>query len=86
MKAIIKVNKSSWFSIFNGLTFDVVDVLDRIVAVTIEGRTVDFSFKEIFIVDIVKELNTAKENSNDEKSKRLYKNLLAYKETNKLSF
>jgi len=59
MKAIIKVNKNSSFAKYNFLTFDVKQVLSRnLVALNINGQTVDFSVKEVIIVDFAKEINS----------------------------
>lgn len=63
MKAIINTKKSSGMSYLNGQTFEVIRIYDKFVEVkvpskVIEGRldSVDFSFNEIFIVDIKNEL------------------------------
>ena len=55
MRAIVKVNKNSAFSHLNGLTFDVKEVLSNIISLDVDGITVDFSFKEVMIVDIQQE-------------------------------
>ena len=59
MKAILNVSKFNQYSKYNGLTFDVVELLRSMVALNIEGRTTDFTFKEVIIVDIKNELSKA---------------------------
>jgi hypothetical protein len=63
MKAIINTKKSSGLSYLNGQTFEVIRINEASVTLAtpnqvIEGRfdSVDFSFNEIFIVDIKNEL------------------------------
>jgi len=64
MKAIVNVNKKSAYSKYNGLTFDVIDVMSTIISLNIDNRTVDFSHKELFIVDINNELQREYDNYN----------------------
>ncbi len=53
MKAIVNVNKESGYAIFNGLTFDVVELQSRLIGLRINGSIVtDFTYKEVIIVDI----------------------------------
>lgn len=63
MKAIVNVKKSSYQAINNGLTFEVKELLDNIVAIDIPSKngftTTDFTFKEVLIVDIETELDIA---------------------------
>lgn len=57
MKAIINVSNGSTYALYNGLTFEVKEVLSRFVAVDINGVTTDFSFSEVMIVDIYQEVH-----------------------------
>lgn len=66
MKAIINVSKGSAYSQYNGLTFEVKEVLSKSVAVDINGVTTDFSFSEVMIVDIYQEVNKYKLLNEDE--------------------
>lgn len=59
MKAIVNVKKSSSFSKFNFLTFEVKEVLSAIVCLNINGNSVDFSFGEVIIVNFQDELLNA---------------------------
>ena len=52
MKAILKVKKGSIYSMYNGLTFRVVQLMSNIIALDIDGKTTDFSFGEVIIVYI----------------------------------
>lgn len=52
MQAILNVNSGSAYAKYNGLTFEVKEVLNGIVALKINSNTVDFSFAEVLIVDI----------------------------------
>jgi hypothetical protein len=83
MKAIINVPKGSSYANRNGLTFDVFEILSKVVVLDIEGITTDFSFKEVLIVDIQEEVknytNTSGLSKNDE---RIFFNLLAYQQSN----
>lgn len=82
MKAIVtNVKKSSGYSQYNGLTFEVKEVLNNIIALKIPSKldidrldTVDFSFNEVFIIDV--ELEIIKSSINSELVK--YDNLLNY--------
>jgi hypothetical protein len=85
MKAIVNVSKSSGYSQYNGLTFDVVEVLNNIVCLSIPSRLdicrmdrIDFSFREVFIIDLQKEINNAKGNE------KLFKCLNDYVSVNKI--
>lgn len=56
MKAIVKVHKLSSYAKYNYLTFDVKEVVSRnLIALNVNESTVDFSFKEVIIVDLQKE-------------------------------
>jgi hypothetical protein len=84
MKAIVNVNKGSNYARFNGLTFEVAEVLSQQVAILIPSKelgkdvTTDFGHSEIIIVDIEKELQKAYDNYNWGSDIRTYKNLEAY--------
>ena len=80
MKAIVNVRKRSFYSKYNGLTFEVSQFLSNIVALDIHGQTTaDFRFNEVLIVDVDKELSKAW--TTDIKA---YNNLKAYCEVNKI--
>jgi len=65
MKAIItNLSKESSYYDLIGQTFEVKEVLHSNVALIIEGITTDFYFKEVFIVDIEKEVQIAYDLSN----------------------
>lgn len=58
MKAIIKVNKNSAYAKYNYLTFEVNYIVNgSLININIKGANVDFSFKEVIIVDFEKEIN-----------------------------
>lgn len=78
MKAIINVHKNSIQAKNNGLTFEVKEVLSSIVALDINGITTDFSFKEVFIVDLINELQKARENRDWGSDNRTFANLQSY--------
>jgi len=59
MRVILKVKKESAYAKYNGLTFNVKEFLNGLLALDINGKTVDFGFKEVLIVDFKNELNTA---------------------------
>lgn len=68
MKAIINVSKGSAYSKFNGHTFEVAEMFSS--GISIKGlntefpeNKTDFSFAEIFIVDLQKEVETSVKNS-----------------------
>lgn len=69
MKAIINIqNKNNQYSKYNNLTFEVKDLMNGkvgLVGVNPEfpNNQVDFSFEEIIIVDIEKEMQAARENA-----------------------
>ena len=52
MKAIVNVNKESQYAKLNGRTFPVKELLNSTICLNINGVSTDFSFKEVFIVDI----------------------------------
>ena len=84
MKAILNVNEFSCYARFNGLTFEVTEVLNRQVALLIPNLelgkclTTDFSFSEVIIVDIANELQKAYDNYNWGSDNGIYNNLKAY--------
>lgn len=65
MKVIISIkNKRNQYAKFNGLTFDVAEVMSGSVGVLLRQgnyNQTDFSFDEITIVDIMEELNKAQD-------------------------
>ena len=65
MRAVINVPKKNQYSRLNGLTFEVGDIMPNglgLVGVNVEfpKNQVDFSFKELIIVDLVDELKVSK--------------------------
>ena len=68
MKAIVtNVKKGSGYSEYNGLTFEIKDYMKNLVGLKIPSKldiemmdTVDFSWNEIFITDIQKEIKDCK--------------------------
>ena len=86
MKAIVNVNANSAYANFNGYTFEVKEVLSKIVALNINGNTVDFSHNEVLIVDFTKELQAAYDDANWNSSRMaMLHNLRAYKIANKIA-
>lgn len=90
MKAIVKVSKTSSYSKFNGLTFEVEKLLPGMVALLIPNKefnrniTTDFGYSEVVIVDVVKELEKASyTNSFNHHSDLMY--LEAYCDKNKIA-
>lgn len=81
MKVIININnKRNQYAKFNGLTFDVAEVMSGSVGVLLRQgnfNQTDFSFDEIIIVDFLEELNKAKDS-------RYIKTLLDYAELKKI--
>jgi hypothetical protein len=57
MKTIVNVKITSVMSIYNGLTFEVINVTDKTVCLNINNVETDFTHKEVFIVDIKKEID-----------------------------
>jgi hypothetical protein len=84
MKAIINVNKNNQYSKYNGLTFDVKEILNSIVSLDVNGITTDFSFNEVMIVDFQEELQKAYDDFNWDGSSRRYSKLLKYQDFNGL--
>jgi len=66
MKVVINVHSASAYSKFNGLTFEVKEILSNLIAVSIDNRTVDFLYKEVVIVDFQKELKEAWEKAEND--------------------
>lgn len=52
MKAIIKVNKFSSYAHYNGHTFDVAELMEKTIALSIHGTVTDFGLSEVIIVDL----------------------------------
>ena len=83
MKAIIKVNKNSSFAKYNYLTFDVNYIVGgNLININVKGANVDFSFKEVIIVDFEKEIN---KNFNDFSVNQMFF-ILNYRHINKISY
>jgi len=88
MKAI--VNVSNQYSNLNGLTFEVVEILSDTIRLNINGFKMDFSFKEVILVDIQQIVKQYPEPSRSLpfkefviKSKQ-YKNITNYISANKI--
>ena len=65
MKAIIKINNASYYSKFNFLTFDIEEMGSSFVAIKglnpeFPNNKTDFSFDEVFIVDIETQIKVLK--------------------------
>jgi hypothetical protein len=91
MKAIVKVKKASGFSKHNGHTFEVKEVLTSLIALLIPDetgklQTVDFTHKEVLIVDLEKELQKTFDSWNWGADLRTYPNMVLYAKENKLMF
>lgn len=86
MKVIINVNQKSSYSYLNGRTFEIKELLSSMISVEIKGITIDFGFKEIFIVDIEKELEKLDEQTESINStlRRLSTTIEDKKELNEL--
>jgi hypothetical protein len=85
MKAIVNVNKESAYAHLNGHTFEVKEVLDRLIALDVNGAITDFGHKEVMIVDfqneLQKEFDSFKWNGGGN-----YSNLQKYAINNKIVF
>lgn len=87
MRAIVtNVNPKSSFANCNGLTFEVKEVLTTLVALNVPDecgkiRAVDFTHKEVFIVDIQEELQQAYDDKNWGSDYNTYASLEKYCET-----
>ena len=55
MKAIINVQKGSAYAKYNGLTFEVRELMSSTIALDMNGQTTDFNFDEVLIVDLINE-------------------------------
>lgn len=84
MKAIINVNKNSAYAHLNGKTFWVKEVLSNLVAINIDGFTVDFHHAEVLIVELAAEMQSAFNayNWGGGNSATRYNNLKSYCATN----
>lgn len=85
MKAIVNVPKANQYSRFNGLTFEVKDVTNITMGLlgldkNYPNNQTDFSFNEIIVVDLVKEI------SDNVPNKDLFMKLTKYAEVNKINF
>jgi hypothetical protein len=83
MTAIVNVDKSSSFSKYNGLTFEVNDVFPKVIHLIVNDHEMDrdmihLNHKEIMIVDIQKELQVAYDNYNWGNDHNTYMNLQLY--------
>jgi len=81
MKAIVNVNKKSAYAKYNGLCFNVVDVLSQQISLSIFDHerhptpiTVDFGHSEVFVVDIRQEVNQAKLDLESKRSRNQFGN------------
>lgn len=68
MKAIINVQSPSFYAKYNFLTFDVFEIGNTWVSIKglnpeFPQNQTDFAFNEVFIVDIEKEMQQARENA-----------------------
>lgn len=52
MKAIVNVSKFNQYSKLNLQTFEVVELLSTIICLDINGTKIDFSHKEVILIDI----------------------------------
>lgn len=84
MKAIINVNKNSAYAHLNGKTFWVKEVLSNLVAIDIDGCTIDFHHTEVLIVELAAEMQSAFDACNwgGGDSATRYNNLKAYCKAN----
>ncbi len=84
MEAIINLPKKSKssFKKHNFRTFPVVDVLSKIIALNIDGVTVDFTYDEVAIYDVKEVCKTVERRNQEGKlsdaEKRMLNNLYAY--------
>ena len=85
MKAIIKINNASYYSKFNFLTFDIEEMGSSFVSIKglnpeFPNNKTDFSFDEVFIVDIETQIKVLKnqieymENLNENQAPKELKN------------
>lgn len=81
MKATVNVLKGSAYAKYNKHTFKVMDLLSRLVALSINGVTVDFSHTEVIIVNVYEEYRHAKTFSTKNKA-----NLELYFENNEMAY
>ena len=63
MDAIINVNKESAYAHLNGLTFPVLELLNTMAVIDVNGVTTDFYFNEYLIVNIQEEYKNAYDNN-----------------------
>ena len=59
MKAVVSVHKRSAYAYLNGHTFTVKSIYNSTVILDVNGVHTSFSFSEVFIVDIQKEMQNA---------------------------
>lgn len=76
MKAIVNVHKDSYYKFLNGQTFEVKEIFPSAVGLSVMGLTIDFSFSEIEIVDLKKELESC--------NRETFEKLKRYLEINKI--
>lgn len=86
MKAIVNVNKESAYAKYNGLTFEIVEFLNTMLALNIDGRTTDFNYKEVIILDFQKEMQEAYDDYNWDRSRARYLDLKKYRDANTINF
>lgn len=87
MKAIVNVKKTSSAYKHNLKTFEVMNVFGPLINLKIEDNlTMDFSYREVIIVDFEKEIQSAYDTYNWNGNKRLLDFLQSYSKHNKLLF
>lgn len=87
MKAIVSVNPKSSYSRLNGLTFDVIEILSSLIVLNVNGKTIDFTYQELLIVDINIEIQKAKNDADWNSSYlKTFENLKKYCEINKIEY
>ena len=64
MQATINVHPDNQYAIFNGQVFSVKEIMSRLIAMDINGVTVDFTHDEVTIVDFDKEMEIATKSAN----------------------
>jgi len=60
MKAVVKVNKNSAYAQYNGHTFEVKEIMDKAVALSINDTITDFGHSEVILVDVQSMYNYSK--------------------------
>lgn len=88
MKAIVNVNRQSSYSKYNGLTFEVHNLGTKTITLIIDSEQVDFSLKEVLIVNLESEIKKASLNDKPELGSNLttYSKLLNYCDIKKINY